>query len=374
MHTLNQEVLDIVASNADQNREERQVAKQSVEALKACGFYRMMLPKKWGGREDTPQAFFADQIALAEADMSTAWISGIIAVHAFQLAVMDERAARDVYGDDPDTLVSSSYNPVGGKVAIADDGFMLSGRWGWSSGSEHCSWALLGGIVHGEGYRTFLVPRADYRIEDTWHVMGLQGTGSNDVVIDEPVFVPDYRTHRRDDGFECKNEQDNPMYSMPWAQTFIRVVSSPAIGAARHAIKLFCENAAASSSDPTRLQGDPDVTRRVAEAENLVDEAEAILYRNFDRMMDQLHRGEEIPMIDRVRYRYQASIVIENMMKAVDLVFNVAGGRSVFTGSEIQNIWHDIHIARAHVANSPVAFGRNWGGMILGGDNQDEFV
>ncbi|MBT8149786.1 MAG: flavin-dependent monooxygenase, partial [Gammaproteobacteria bacterium] len=149
MHTLNQEVLDIVAANADANRETRQVAKESVQALKDCGFYRMMLPKQWGGLEHTPQAFFADQIALAEADMSTAWISGIIAVHAFQLAVMDEAAARDVYGDDPNTLVSSSYNPVGAKVAISDDGFMLSGRWGWSSGSEHCSWALLGGIVHG---------------------------------------------------------------------------------------------------------------------------------------------------------------------------------------------------------------------------------
>lgn len=87
--------------------------------------------------------------------MSHAWAGGIIAIHAFQIAIMDERAQAAVYQDDPNTLVSSSYNPVGAKVVQVDGGCMVSGRWGWSSGSEHCSWALLGGIVPGEGYRTF---------------------------------------------------------------------------------------------------------------------------------------------------------------------------------------------------------------------------
>ncbi|NNC54620.1 MAG: flavin-dependent monooxygenase, partial [Pseudomonadales bacterium] len=339
--------------------------------LKECGFYKMMLPKQWGGREDTPQAFFADQIALAEADMSTAWISGIIAVHAFQLAVMDERAARDVYGEDSDTLVSSSYNPVGGKVAIADDGFMLSGRWGWSSGSEHCSWALLGGIVHGEGYRTFLVPRSDYRIEDTWHVMGLQGTGSNDVVIDKPVFVPNHRTHRRDDGFNCINNQDNPMYNMPWAQTFIRVVNTPAIGALKKALGLFIQSRTEASTDPTKLAGDIETQERVAKVRNIISELETILFANFDEMQT----NNWAPTIDqRVLYRYQASIVIEKCIEGIDTLFDVAGGRSVFNGHPIQQIWQDIHIARAHVANSPAAFARNLGATSLGLDNTDFFI
>ena len=98
------------------------------------------------------------------------------------------------------------------------------------------------------------------------------------------------------------------------------------------------------------------------------------MYRNFDNMLELLLADKEVPLIDRVRYRYQAGVVITKMMQAVDLLFDTAGGRSVFVGSEIQNIWHDIHIARAHVANSPVAFGRNWGNMILGGENQDVFV
>lgn len=366
--------LDAIEARGLEGRTQRRVTDESVADLKASGFIRSVVPKKWGGLEVTPQEFFSTQIKIAERDMSTAWIGGIIAIHAFQLALMDEQAQEDVYGKDPDACVSSSYNPVGGKTEVTDDGILLSGRWGWSSGSDHCDWALLGAIVPGEGYRTFLVPRSDYEIEDTWFSMGLQGTGSNDVVIDKPVLVPHYRTHKQMDGFNCVNDQENPMYSMPWAQTFVRVVSTPAIGAAKHALTLFKANVNTSSTDPTKMVGDPDVLRRIVQAEDLIDRAETIMLRNFDVMMDLVNDGQEVPMDDRLRYRYQASTVISDMVKAVDLLFDAAGGRSVFVGSEIQNIWHDIHIARSHVANNPVGFARNWGSVMLGGQNQDFFV
>lgn len=372
MGTINSEILDLVARNETSNRKNRQVSKEVVQALKECGFFRMFLPKQWGGLECTPQEYFVDQIALAEADMSTAWIGGVIAVHAFQLALMDEKAQADVYADDPNTLISSSYNPVGAKVTMTDGGCMVSGRWGWSSGSEHCVWALLGGIVHGEGYRTFLIPRSDYRIEDTWHVMGLQGTGSNDVVIDEPVFVPDYRSHKRDDGFHCKHNQSNPVYNMPWAQAFSRVVNTPAIGALKKALKLFIETRTGSAStDPTKLAADTDTQVRIAKVTNIIDELETILFKNFDEMQANNWK----PTIEqRVHYRYQASIVIDKAIEGIDTLFDVAGGRSVFQGHPIQNIWHDIHIARAHVANSPVAFARNLGSVAMGLDNTDMFI
>jgi len=172
----------------------------------------------------------------------------------------------------------------------------------------------------------------------------------------------------------CKHTQDNPYYDIPWAQMFIRVVCTPAIGAAKHALQLFIDNATSSSTDPTRLAGDPDVTRRIAECATLIDETEALMYRNFDRMTEATHAGREIPMNDRVLYRYQASLVIERMMQAVDLLFDIAGGRSVFNNSPIQQIWHDIHIGRAHVANNPVGFARNLGGVLLGADSTDVFV
>lgn len=365
---------DLIAKHSAEGREARQVSTEVVEALKRCGYMRSVLPKKWGGLEVHPNDFFKASVKIAEQDMSTAWIAGIIAVHAYQLAIMSEQAAADVYSEGANTLISSSYNPVGGRVQVCEGGFMLSGRWGWSSGSAHCTWVLLGAIVPGEGYRTFLVPRCDYEIEDTWFVYGLQGTGSNDIVIDTPVFVPDHRTHKQMDGFNCLHQQENRLYSIPWAQMFIRVVTTPAIGAAKHAVDLFCGKAASSSTDPTKLRDDPDITRRVAQSLNDIDEVETIMYRNFDRMVELVMSGQDIPMIDRVRYRYQASLVIDRMGAAVDRLFEVAGGRSVFNGAEIQDIWRDIHIARAHVANNPTSFARNFGGMSLGAESADVFV
>ena len=372
MTTITADVSAIIESHAAETRSNREIAKPVIEALKECGFFKMMLPKKWGGSENTPQEFFAAQMAIAEADMSVAWACGIISVHSFQLAMMDERAQSDVYKDDADTLISSSYNPAGALAEPCEGGFMLSGRWGWSSGSGHCSWALLGGYMPSHGYRTFLVPRADYEIEDTWDVMGLQGTGSNDVVIEKPVFVPDYRTHKQIDGFNCVNDQENPMYGLPWAQTFIRVVNTPAIGALKKALKLFIETRNGSATtDMTKLAGDVEIQERIAKVKYIIAELESILFRNFDEMQSNNWK----PTLEqRILYRYQASLVIEKCIAGVDLLFDAAGGRSVFNNHPLQQLWHDIHIARCHVANNPTPFARGLGSTQLGVDNMDMFI
>ena len=362
---------------AEQARGERRVPLESIQDLQDIGFFLALQPIEWGGFELDPQDFFRMQNTIALGCMSTAWASGIIAVHAFQLAIMDKQAQRDVWGEDIHTRVSSSYAPLG-KVEVVEGGFRLSGRWGWSSGCDHCTWVLLGAIVPGEGYRTFLVPRSDYEIVDTWHSMGLQGTGSNDIVVDS-AFVPDYRTHKQMDGFSGDNpgidESSAPLYRLPWAQTFIRVVSTPAIGAAKEGLRLYCEAVVGKvSGDPTKLSGDTSTTERVAAAINEIDEMEAILYRNFDEMMAAVNAGDKIPLEDRVKYRYQASLVIEKSIGVIDSLFSSAGGSSVFLGAEIQQRFLDIHTARAHVANNPTAFARNLGAISLGADNQDFFV
>ncbi|MGB1140107.1 MAG: acyl-CoA dehydrogenase family protein [Halioglobus sp.] len=375
-----QRVLDLQETfrlNAARAREERRVPAENIQALQDAGFFLALQPREWGGYELDPQAFFRMQLAIAEACMSTAWASGIVAVHAFQLALMDPRAQQDVWGEDIHTRVSSSYAPMG-KVEPVDGGFRFSGRWGWSSGCDHCTWALLGGILPDGTYHSFLVPREDYRIEDTWHSMGLQGTGSNDIIV-EDAFVPDYRTHKQSDGFQGTNpgvDENSPaLYHMPWAQLFIRVVSTPAIGAARDALTLYTSLVKGKASgDITKLAGDVATQTRVAEAVNTISEMETILFANFDRMMAQLVKGEEIDLQERILYRYQASLVIEKSMALVDSLFSSAGGSSVFKGSDIQQRFLDIHTARAHVANNPTAFSRNLGLTTLGGDNTDFFV
>ncbi|NCF18503.1 MAG: flavin-dependent monooxygenase, partial [Haliea sp.] len=350
-------------------RQLRRVPQENIDALQDAGFFLALQPARYGGYELNPQDFFRMQCAIAEGCMSTAWASGIIAVHAFQIALMDARAQEDVWGEDIHTRVSSSYAPLG-KVEPVEGGFRLSGRWGWSSGCDHCSWVLLGAIVPGEGFRTFLLPNSDYEILDTWQSMGLQGTGSNDIVV-EGAFVPDYRTHKQSDGFSGTNPgievNGAPLYRLPWAQTFIRVVSTPAIGAAREGLRLYKNTVVSKASgDVTKLAGDVSTLERVASATNAIDEMEALLYRNFDQMMAAVESGVSISIEDRALYRYQASLVIEKSMGVIDSLFSSAGGSSVFIDSEIQQRFLDIHTARAHVANNPTAFARNLGGLGVG--------
>jgi len=363
--------------NAQQAREERRVPQQNIDALREAGFFLALQPREWGGYELSPQDFFRMQSAIAEACMSTAWASGIVAVHAFQLALMDKRAQQDVWGDDVHTRVSSSYAPLG-KVEEVEGGFRFSGRWGWSSGSEHCTWVLLGGICPDGGFRSFLIPRSDYEIVDTWQSMGLQGTGSQDIVVND-VFVPEYRTHKAEDGYLGTNpgiDTDSAsLYRLPWAQLFIRVVSTPAIGASKAALALYQGLVLGKASgDVTKLAGDIGTQERIAAAANEIDEMEAIMYRNFDRMVAQVDAGDPVPVEDRTKYRYQASLVIEKCMGVVDSLFSSAGGSSVFIGSDIQQRFLDIHTARAHVANNPASFARNYGSTLLGADNTDFFV
>jgi 3-hydroxy-9,10-secoandrosta-1,3,5(10)-triene-9,17-dione monooxygenase len=372
-----QSLQSLLRANADRARSERRVPVENIQALQKAGFFLALQPARWGGYELDPQDFFRMQMAIAECCMSTAWASGIVAVHAFQVALMDRRAQQDVWAEDIHTRISSSYAPMG-KVEPVTGGFRFSGRWGWSSGCDHCTWALLGGILPDGTYRTFLVPQNDYRIEDTWYSMGLQGTGSNDIVV-EDAFVPDYRTHKQSDGFEGTNpgvdQSSAPLYHLPWAQLFIRVVSTPAIGAARDALSLYTALVKGrASGDATKLAQDPATQMRIAAARNSLEEMTTVLLTNFDAMMAAVRAGGRTALADRILYRYQASLVIEKCMDVVDSLFSSAGGSSVFHGSPIQQRFLDIHTARAHVANNPTAFARNLGAVALGAANTDFFV
>lgn len=362
---------------AEKTKEIRRVPDESIQELQDAGFFLALQPKAYGGMELTPSEFFKVHLAIAEACMSTAWASGIVAVHAFQIALMEKQAQDDVWGQSIHTRVSSAYAPLG-KVEVVDGGFKLSGRWGWSSGSEHCTWALLGAIVPGEGYRTFLVPKGDYAIEDTWFPMGLHGTGSQDIVI-EDCFVPEHRTHKQLDGFNLTNPgakvNTASLYQIPWAQIFVRVVSTPAIGACKDALRLYQDIANSKASmDPSKHAQDSATLERIAFAANTINEMEAVMFANFATMEHAAENGESLSYQQRALFRLQASMVIEKSMGVVDSLFSSAGGRSVFQGAEIQQRFLDIHTARAHVANNPTNFARNFAAISLGGENKDVFI
>jgi len=366
-------MVPVLKERACRTTAERRIPDETIAEMQAAGFFRILQPKRWGGYEMHPNTFFEVQKLLAEGCMSTGWVYGVVGGHPYELALFHDQAQVDVWGEDDSVLVSSSYQPVG-KVERTEGGFYLSGRWGFSSGSEHCQWVLLGAMIPPAeaggppDMRTFLLPRADYRIEDAWHVFGLQGTGSQDIVVDR-AFVPDYRTHKAVDGFLCRNpgqaENDAPLFRLPWAQVFLRLVSTAALGGTKAAIKGALEITAnrVSTNTGKASKADPLVLGAIAKAFAQVDEMELVLQRNMDDMLSHAERGEDVPMEKRTLYRYQSASVVRRCADLVDDLMPLLGGRAIYTSSPLIQPWLDLHAARAHVANDP----NNMAGDVVGG-------
>jgi len=362
----------------------RSVPAATIADIQAAGLLKILQPKRYGGYEMSPRVFFDVQMTLAEGCMSTAWVYGVLGVHPWQLALFDVRAQDDVWGDDGSTLIGSTYMPVG-KVTRVEGGFKLSGRWAFSSGCDHVEWIFLGAMVPPveEGsapeYRTFLVPKAEFSIVDTWHTLGLKATGSQDIVV-EDAFVPDYRTHRtRDDTTASRPGiaiNKSPIYLLPFMQVFARAVSSACIGGLQGAVNAFRESASRQVSRNMlgRTADDPSAQLVIAEALTAVDQLKLTLARNMDDMVEHAERGESAPIEDRLLYRYQSSQVPEICAQHVSRLLKSCGGSGVYLHHPVQRYFLDIHTARSHVANNVDMVGRNFGGVLLGLENRDPTV
>ena len=357
-------MIPTLKSRARKCTKDGNVSVETIAEMQEAGFFRILQPKRWGGYEMHPNVFFDVQKLLAEGCMSTGWMYGVVGCHPYELALFHDEAQREVWGEDSSMLVSSTYQPVG-KIERAEGGYYLSGRWGFSTGSTHCGWVLLGAMIppakEGDApdMRTFLLPRSDYQIiEGTWDTFGLQGTGSFDIVV-ERAFVPEYRTHRSVDGFLCQNpgQQENtgPLYTLPWAQVFTRSVSTAAFGGARAAINaaIAIMNDRVSTNTGKASKADPMLHAAIAKAHAQVLEMELTLRTTFNELMEIAERGESIPMEKRALYTYNSSTVVRRLAELIDDIVQLLGGRAIYMSSDIIQPWLDIHAGRAHVANDP---------------------
>lgn len=362
----------------------RRLPDATIADFQDAGFFRMLQPARYGGHEVEPRTFFEVQMTVAAACASSAWVLGVVGVHNWQLALFPAAAQEEVWGKDSAALISSSYAPTG-KVIRTEGGFRVSGRWSFSSGCDHCQWVFLGGFAPPTGpddkpdMRTFLLPRKDYRIDDNWHVAGLKGTGSKDIVV-EDAFVPEHRTHRIIDGYFRKSPGNEinpaPLYRLPFGQVFVRSVSTSAIGIARAALDTYAEIAAkrVAAGDGSKVAEDASTQAVCARAGAEIEDVREILFRNFDEMMTLVRAGADLPVERRARFRYESSHAVERCVRVVDDLFTSSGGRAIFTSSPMLRFFLDVHAARAHYANNPEKPARNYGGLQLKLKNQDYFI
>jgi 3-hydroxy-9,10-secoandrosta-1,3,5(10)-triene-9,17-dione monooxygenase len=371
------DVLPVLRERAQETEDARVVPAETIKALEETGFFRLLQPARYGGLEADPLTFYRAVRMIASACGSTGWVASVVGVHPWQLALFPVASQEEVWSEDTNTRMSSSYAPTG-RARLAAGGHRLSGRWSFSSGSAHATWVLLGGIVtDDEGapvdFRTFLLPASDYVIDDVWDTVGLRGTGSNDIVVDG-AFVPAHRSLSFTDVTTCvcpgQDVNDAPLYRIPFGSVFSYAITTPVIGMATGAYEAhvaYQRTRVSAAYVGHKAAEDPFAQARIAEAAAEIDAAWTALERNMTELMAHARAGEPIPMPLRLRIRRDQVRGTGQAISAVDLLFENSGGRALRTGTPIQRFWRDAHAGRVHAINDPeralTMFGRGEFGL-----------
>jgi 3-hydroxy-9,10-secoandrosta-1,3,5(10)-triene-9,17-dione monooxygenase len=357
------DLLPTFRERADEAERLRVVPEASVKELEETGFFTLLQPKRFGGLEADPIDFYTAVRDISTACGSTGWVSSVVGVHPWQVALFADEAQQAVWGHDTNTRLSSSYAPTG-KAVQAEGGFQLSGKWSFSSGCDHCQWVLLGGLVFNAedqvvDFRTFMVPRENYEIVDVWDVVGLRGTGSNDIVVDD-VFIPEAFTLSMSETGRCvgpgQEQNTSELYKLPFHSIFTNTITTPLIGMAvgayeEHVAMQQKRTRAAYLGEKASL--DPFAAVRIARASSEIDAAWALLVNNIREEQAHVSKGEKIPLGTRLKVRRDQVLGSQRAIDAIDSLFEASGGRALANGTYLQRAWRDAHAGRVHAANDP---------------------
>jgi alkylation response protein AidB-like acyl-CoA dehydrogenase len=350
----------------------------TVKKLKSAGVIRMLQPAAHGGFEADPRDFFEVVMATARHCSASGWVMGVVGVHAWGMALMPEALQNEVWGADPDTWIASPYALLG-KAKPVDGGYLLSGRWPFSSGTDHCTWIWLGGKVldaDGNPITTMrglhmVLPRSDYEIvEDSWNVMGLRGTGSKDIIVRD-AFVPLERTIESTKVYSGQAAKDagrtESLYRMPWSAIFADALSASLLG--------MCEGGLAAivayQRDRVNHSGglvrqDPYFLAALSESASEIDSANVQMMHNVTRMWDIVERGEDVPFELRAIGRRDQVRGAWRAVAALDALYARAGGNALRVDNPMQRYWRDAHAALAHTIHTYASPYRAYAAIALG--------
>jgi len=365
-----------VQSRARQAEQLRRLPEETFHKFQEAGLFRALQPAKYGGLELDPASFYDAVIEIGTVCASSAWVLSILGVHQFHVGLFPPQAQEEVWGDDPSALVSSSYPPTG-KAERVSGGFRLSGRWSFSSGCDYARWAFLGAVVpssqqtgSAHDITAFLVPRRDYRIEDVWHVAGLAGTGSSDIVIGE-AFVPDHRAASFADSYRQRlpGQADNPsqLFRLPLGPVFGYTIAAPAIGAAVGALQAYQDY---SRTRRARLTGaiiaeDPDAQVRYAEAAAIMDAVRLQLHENFSELLKYAETMTLVPTSRLARYMFDIARAIDQSWRSASIVMAASGGTAILLDNPIQRAMRDLMAIRLHPAANLGSTSREYGRLAF---------
>lgn len=374
------ELVPVLRQRSEKQWHHPRVLNETIADMQDAGFFQMLQPRRWGGGETTPIESFEVAAILAEGEPSVGWVLGVVGIHAYHLAFFSEAAQEEVWGKNTKALISSPYAP--GKAVRVEGGYRLSGRWSFSSGSDHCDWTFLGGNVENEAVGdtarmsglpafTFLLPRSDYEIVHNWNVHGLRSTGSNDLIVKD-AFIPEHRALRWEQVLTntAPGQQKNSglLYRLPFFQIFSRATQPPAaLGALKGMVQAFIDfNAGKVSRHGVHIGQNPQATLVIAESLSRIEEMKSQVYKNYARVIAEAEGGTAVPIDERRHFRFQASQIGPRCAKYANDLYRITGGNAIYENQAFGRFLNDLMAIQTHQLCNYQLHANAWAGSLLG--------
>ncbi len=367
-------LVPVLRERAAETEAMRRIPDVTMRDLFDAELLKAVQPERWGGFEVGLDDALRITAALGRGCGATAWVYGVLSDHQITLGMYSAEAQDDVWGDSPEAVACSGL-AFAGESRRVDGGYRVSGRWSFSSGSDHAAWVFVHSNAPGETAeqrpRTayYLIPRDEFEIVDTWHVVGLAGTGSKDIVI-EDVFVPEHRQLIVVDANEGRapgtKVNPGPLYRMPRMATSPFLLTAPAIGVTEALLDLFLESIRTKASRGVKLAELGTIQMRIAESAAEVDAARLLLERDCEETMTIMRRGDTLTLEQRARNRRDMAYASTLCTRAADRLFTAVGGNGLYDGNEMRRQFHDIRAIGAHFVNSWDVAGTTYTKVALG--------
>jgi 3-hydroxy-9,10-secoandrosta-1,3,5(10)-triene-9,17-dione monooxygenase len=346
----------LLASHSREAEQIRRPVDTVWSAIRRSGVFYYFVPKRYGGLEFDIDTFIDVALPLAEGCASTAWATIFCTKHNWIVAQFPKEAQDEIFARSPYVNAPSVITPPA-MVTRVSGGFRLNGRLKWGSGVMHADWVLVMGLLTESGPPTaliFALPVSDVKVIDVWHVDGMAGTGSNDILVDN-VFVPTHRAFEAAKMAEGNTPgaqlHDNPMYRMPMLAFAAVAAATTALGNARAAVALFRDRLRERVVFGTELKHaeKPAAQMRLATADLQTRNAELLIRDAARRVMALPRLGRPSTVEERISVRAQTAYAVDLCRVAVNTVAAASGASTHFLDNPIQRALRDGNVMACHM-------------------------
>lgn len=355
----------LIETEADAGAAERRLPSPVVDALTEAGLMRMCVPEVYGGPEAAPAELIEAIEAVAIGDGGAGWCSMIASTTSSMSMFLPTATAGEIYGD-ASVVTGGVFAPNGEGTSVSVDGvdgFRVTGRWQWGSGTQHCQWILGGAMCDDGTFRLCWFPSSDVEFHDTWHTGGMRSSGSLDYSIDA-AFVDLAHTMRP--GVD-EPTVDSPLSRFPNFTLLAAGVAAVGLGVGRHALDELA--ALAHGKYPqfsSQSLAESAFTQiELARAEASLRSARAFLLDEVSVVWERVERGEPVTIEQRTGVRLAAVNAATSAAAVADVVFTLAGGSAVYETSVLGRCARDAHVVTQHIQTAPKLL-RKIGQLMLG--------